>query len=180
MKSKIKTSSFIGFIFTAVLGTLLHFAFEKSGGNTIVAVVAPVNESVWEHLKLLFFPSILYFVIEFIIYGSSVKNFCSARLFSLFMGLIFIVVGFYVYTGIFGKDNFIVNILIFVVSVAITYAVSSKIMAEGKILLSDNYAIFFVLLATVLIILFMYFTFHPPMCELFRDPISEDFGIIVP
>ena len=45
-----------GILFTAIAGTLLHFAYEYSMENPLVAMFAPVNESTWEHMKLLFWP----------------------------------------------------------------------------------------------------------------------------
>ena len=45
-----------GFLFTGALGVLLHFLYEWSGGNTLAAAFSAVNESTWEHMKLLFFP----------------------------------------------------------------------------------------------------------------------------
>ncbi len=42
-----------GIVFTLIIGTLLHFVFEWSGRNFLVAFIAPTNESVFEHLKLL-------------------------------------------------------------------------------------------------------------------------------
>ena len=46
----------IGFVFVSVIGTLAHFVFEWSGNNTVVGLFCPINESPWEHLKLIFFP----------------------------------------------------------------------------------------------------------------------------
>lgn len=43
-------------VFCVVLGTLLHFTFQWSNQNYLVALFSAVNESVWEHLKLVFFP----------------------------------------------------------------------------------------------------------------------------
>ena len=40
----------------AFLGTLNHFLYFLSGQSPIIALFCPVNESVWEHLKLLYFP----------------------------------------------------------------------------------------------------------------------------
>lgn len=44
------------FLFISILGTLLHFTYEWSQNNAIVGLFSAVNESTWEHLKLLFFP----------------------------------------------------------------------------------------------------------------------------
>ena len=38
-----------------VLGALMHFAYNVFS-NPIVAVIAPVNESIFEHLKLVLYP----------------------------------------------------------------------------------------------------------------------------
>lgn len=37
-------------------GSLLHFAYELSGKNILIALIAPVNESVWEHSKMVLWP----------------------------------------------------------------------------------------------------------------------------
>ena len=38
-----------------LLGFLNHFLYQLSGGAAFIALICPINESVWEHLKLLFF-----------------------------------------------------------------------------------------------------------------------------
>lgn len=59
-------------IFVMILGTLLHFTFEWSGNSTFVASFSAVNESTWEHLKLLFFPMLLTTILGYFLIG---KNF---------------------------------------------------------------------------------------------------------
>ena len=49
-----------GFLFTGALGVLLHFLYEWSGGNTLAAAFSAVNESTWEHMKLLLIPVLFY------------------------------------------------------------------------------------------------------------------------
>lgn len=44
----------------APIGTALHFAYEWTGRNAIAAILAPLNESTWEHLKLAFWPMLLF------------------------------------------------------------------------------------------------------------------------
>ena len=45
----------LAFLLTALAGTALHFAYDWCL-SPLVGLFAPVNESVWEHLKLLFWP----------------------------------------------------------------------------------------------------------------------------
>lgn len=47
----------IGFIVISIVGTLLHFLYEMSGHNKIVAIFAAVNESTWEHIKIALTPT---------------------------------------------------------------------------------------------------------------------------
>ncbi len=64
MNKKIFRYTLSGILFTSILGTLSHFLYGWSGSRVLVGLFAPVNESVWEHMKLLFFPMLLYFVFE--------------------------------------------------------------------------------------------------------------------
>ena len=64
MSKKIKILEICGFIFTTSLGTLLHFMYEWSGKNSLVALFSNVNESTWEHLKLLFYPAFIFAIIQ--------------------------------------------------------------------------------------------------------------------
>ena len=52
-----------GFLFAATAGTLLHFVYDWSGGIPLVAAFSAVNESTWEHMKILFFPVFLFSVV---------------------------------------------------------------------------------------------------------------------
>ena len=68
-----------GFLFTGALGVLLHFLYEWSGGNTLAAAFSAVNESTWEHMKLLFFPMFVFSVFQVCIMGRNYPNFLAAR-----------------------------------------------------------------------------------------------------
>ncbi len=66
MKLAPRTNLICGILFTSVLGSLLHFVYEWTGENPLAALFSPVNESVFEHCKLLFFPALLYTLFEII------------------------------------------------------------------------------------------------------------------
>lgn len=120
----LKKSNKIGFFFVLILGTLLHFSFAWLREAPVAGLFSAVNESTWEHMKLLFFPSFLYFLWEYKKYGSSSKDLLTARTLGLFCGLAFIPVSFYTYTGVIGKGFFPVDIAIFAVSVFLTFYAS--------------------------------------------------------
>lgn len=59
----LKRCTIIGIIFVSAIGSLSHFLYDWSGQNHLVGLFTPVNESIWEHMKLLFFPMLLYSII---------------------------------------------------------------------------------------------------------------------
>ena len=54
-KEVLKKFTLGGILWTLVIGTLSHFFYQWSGENFLIGLLSPVNETVWEHLKLLFF-----------------------------------------------------------------------------------------------------------------------------
>lgn len=67
IRENLNFQTYFGIGFVLVLGTLSHFFFDWSGENRLVGIFAAVNESTWEHLKLLFFPALLFWVSEWIL-----------------------------------------------------------------------------------------------------------------
>lgn len=170
-----KGYSIIGFIFIAGLGSLLHFFYEWSGNNLIVGVLSAVNESTWEHLKLFYWPFVLFAGFEYIKYGKDICDFFCIKLKSLLLSFGFIVVFFYTYQGIIGFNIDALNIADFIIAVAIGRIYernanqSNSCTKTGRLIcLSSIIAIG---------ILFVVFTFVPPHIGLFRDPQSLTYGI---
>ena len=57
---QLKTTAIIGILFVLIVGTLSHYVYEWSGKAFLVGFFFPVSESTWEHMKLIFFPMLLY------------------------------------------------------------------------------------------------------------------------
>ena len=90
----------IGFLFVLVFGSILHFVYGWSGKNPSVALIAPINESTWEHLKLLLVPGLLYGIVEYFAIGRKIGGFVFTKFVAMLLGLLAIVILFYTYTGI--------------------------------------------------------------------------------
>ena len=103
----------LGIIFTVITGTLLHFVYDLSNGNPVVGLFAPINESVWEHLKLLFYPATLWITIGYKKFGKNNCNYLFPAFLGVVSGLITIPVLFYLYTFILKKDILVLDILIY-------------------------------------------------------------------
>ena len=173
---KLKKSQIVGFIFTVIFGTALHFAYEWSGRSPIVGVFGAVNESVWEHLKLLYVPMLLFGIAEYFLYGKKLPNFVQIRFLSILLGMAIIIVGFYTYTGIIGSHFLIVDIVLFILAVYVSYRYSYKMLRTDKFTSSftKGLAIMGLLFLVACAIVF---TFAPPHIKLFIDPLSGTYGI---
>ncbi|MCX6087642.1 MAG: DUF6512 family protein [Caldiserica bacterium] len=165
-----------GFLFIVITGSMLHFMFEWTGRLEWVALFAAVNESTWEHLKLAFFPSFIFALIEYPFIRNKVKNFSVAKTLSFYVIPLLIIALFYLYLVIFRKDSLFWDIFIFVFSVGIGQIVSYKILVSKEF--SKTVRSTFKVLFLVILIAFLFFTYLPPHNFLFKDPISGGYGII--
>ena len=161
-------------IFSIVLGTLLHFTYEWSGQNCIVAIFSSVNESTWEHLKLAFYPMLIILIIGYFYMG---KKYIFPQTIGILTTIAFITVFFYTYTGVIGKNIDILNISTFIIGIIIgeivTYLVFKNI-EKNSIDLLNKIAIAIIL---ALLFGFIIFTFNPPKINLFLDPVTNIYGI---
>lgn len=162
-----------GFIFTGVLGTLLHFLFDWTGGAVLAALFSAVNESIWEHMKLLFYPMLLFAGIEYRLWGKENPSFWCVKLAGILAGLALIPVVYYSYTGILGLSADWFNIAIFFLAAGVTYYLEAKLLERGLRCRFGGVAFFLLLLVAVA---FTVLTFLPPRIPLFQDPITGTYG----
>ena len=165
-----KGRKIFGIIICTIAGILLHFVYEWSGNNKIAGYISAVNESTWEHLKLLFIPVLFYTLFEYLVFKEKGTSFLFSRTLSLIMGMFFIVTAFYTISGIVGKTDMpAVNIGIYVIGVFITFLLTGII--EKSVFNTPKY--FDILAITVLLIfliLFIVFTYNPANIGLFKSP----------
>lgn len=161
----------------SALGTMLHFAYENLGG-IFWAVIGAVNESTWEHLKLIFWPSFVVGIIEYIVYGRGYKGFISVKVISIFIGMAAIVVLFYTYTGVLGFNIAAVDIGIFFISVLLSYVFMYWSLIKSK---NERFSTFcdicFAEATIAVALLFIIFTFNAPSIAVFRDPTDGSIGL---
>ena len=93
MKHKISLLKFeiISTIFIMILGTILHFTYSWSNNNPIIGTFSAVNESTWEHLKLIFFPMLLSTIFGTFYYKNTYQNYLYIKTKSILIAMSFIV-----------------------------------------------------------------------------------------
>lgn len=174
MKRDIPFWQFAGFALTTLAGTLLHFMYDWTNGNVLTAPFSGVNESTWEHMKLLYFPLLLFALFQSR-YFKEHENFWCVKLVGLLTGLVLIPALFYTYNGAIGKSPDWLNIGMFFVSAAVAFLVETRLFKKGNIPRKRPRLAFFVII--LIGVLFVAFTFITPKIPLFRDPLSGTYGL---
>ena len=174
MKRSIGLWQLLGFGVTSFGGTLLHFLYDWLGEAVWIAPISGVNESTWEHMKLLFWPMLIFAVVESFFFRDY-KNFWCVKLRGILLGLILIPVLFYTYNGIIGKSPDWLNIVIFFISAAISYIYENRLFNAEKVCLKEQKLSVAVLI--LIAVLFVVFTFATPKIGIFRDPLTGTYGI---
>lgn len=118
---KLKLYLMLGFLFTSVLGSLAHFFYQWSNQNIIVGLFTPINESTWEHMKLLFFPALLWAYFMHQKFKSEFPRILCNILTGVLVGTWAIPIIFYLYTGLLGFHLLALDIGTFIVSVGIAF-----------------------------------------------------------
>lgn len=173
---KTENSQIAGFIFTVILGTLLHFTYQWSDENVLVGTFSAVNESMWEHLKLLIVPMLIFGVVEYFKFGRDLSNFLPVRFISILLGIAVIIGAVNIYMGIIGKHFLLVDILIFIGAVYAAYRFSFQELGKNKYA-SDNARRLAIIGIIFLVACTVIFTFYPPEINLFMDPRNGSYGI---
>lgn len=162
----------IAFLIISALGTIGHFIYEWSGNNYYLGFIFPVNESTWEHLKLLFFPAILYFTIAYLKLETKPENYLQASVFSILFGMLVIVTLFYTIRGILGFNVDFVNIGIYYVGVIATLVKRQDILNHNKFDL-PIFKYIAVLLLILFTLAFIIWSYKPPTLGIFKNPLIE-------
>lgn len=167
MNKKLFFYTIIGILFVSITGTLLHFVYEWSGNNFFVGLIAPVNESIWEHVKLLFFPMLLYSLFMNHQLKAEYPCITSALLIGIIAGSMLIPGIFYMYTGILGFHLTFLDIAIFFISVIIAFILVYNFTLNCNM---KEYTLFLKVTVSILLLLFFVFTYYPPHIALFASP----------
>jgi len=174
MNKKIFGWSIWGAILVTITGTLLHFGY-SSTNNFWVGFIAPINESVWEHMKLVFYPVLFFSVIEWLTYSKKPDKFWFSVLLQEFIGIAFIMIFFYTYTSLVRHSILAFDIGSFVLAIVLAKIVHFQLLTKKSNFAISNFVAVTYLLA--LLTFFVICTVNPPRNRIFIDPNENTYGI---
>ncbi len=173
MKRSTDIPQWIGFGVASAGGTLLHFLYGWLGKAAWIAPFSGVNESTWEHMKLLFWPTFLYAIVQYFFFRDR-EDFWCIKLRGIFLGLTLIPILFYTYNGVIGKSPGWINIAIFFISAAALYIYETRLFDSDKASCRSPKTAFALL--CIIGFLFALFSFRTPELGIFLDPITGTYG----
>ncbi len=162
-----------------IVGGLSHFAFGLSGQSPAVAIFAPVNESIWEHLKMSFWAPLVWWIIGYFVlsdkYGIPACGWFSACAVALYFNVIFVTAFYYTYTGAFGFHSVVIDILSFLLSLILGHVLAVHVYKYWGF--RQKACIYPFILIALLTAAFAVFTFFSPHIPLFYDLSAGHYGI---
>lgn len=170
----LKQVKMIGVLGIFILCFLTHYIYEMFP-NDLFAIFFPVNESIWEHMKMLFSTTIIYGVFEFILlryFKIKFNNFFFSLWIMGIAGIIIYLALFMPLYYIFGENKIIVFLILIITIMLmelISYFILNAHPRKNKILP--------IILIGVTYVIFGYLTYYPPEFDLFYDTLEEKYGI---
>lgn len=157
----------------------LHFVFGWTGKNIVTGLFTPVNESPWEHLKLTFWPILIWWIIGYLLFlrrkEAGFARFAVTCAVSQFVCAVFIESFFYTYTGALGVESLIVDIISIFLGLLFAILLARHVYKHIK---PGMFAAFIAMLIILFIAaVLLYFTFYPPHLPIFMDPPTGTYGI---
>lgn len=166
---QLKRFTMIGFIAVLITGSLSHFVYEWTGNNPVAGLFTPVNESVWEHMKLLFFPMLIFSLFLIFRFRREYPCIPSSFFFGILVGTWLIPAFYYAYIFLLGKDIFLLDMGTFILSVLVAFLLSYRLTLSCRL---KPFTLLLAGLTCILFACFILFTYHPPSCKIFQDPTS--------
>ena len=176
VRKNLRRWEILGFVFVGAMGTLLHYVFEWTGGNTLAAAFAGVNDSTWEHMKLLYVPYFVFTMVQFTVFAEPYRNFFAVKAAAGLVGLLVIPLLHYTIAGMFGAPPTWLDVAIFFLADAAMY-VASYLLLNAFVLRGSPWQIAGFAVLWALMFAFVFFTYRTPRLPLFRDPTTFQYGI---
>lgn len=158
-----------GILFTVIVGTLLHFTYDWLNQNVLVGFFAPINESVWEHLKLGFYSLLLFAIIAYPKVKDKVNNYLFGIGLSVLILNIIIIFIFYTYTSFTHSSILFVDISSYVLACIVAMFVFYKVITLPSLPLYFNNVGLCIIVVGIL--LFAFFSLYPPKLPIFISPV---------
>ena len=161
----------INSIIIFVISVLIH-SFYNLLPNDFTLIFFPINESIWEHMKMIFTSYMIFLLIKFI-FNKLDKNDLSATIISsIFNIIIFLIIYIPIYK-LFG-EHIVVTLIVYFITILLSNILWKK-LTNKKISKKTNNL--FGITIIVIYLIFTYLSFYPLNNSIFYDETNNKHGI---
>ena len=160
-----------GVLTVAILGTVLHFLYDWTGESGVVKPFSAIDESTWQHMKILYVPMLLFGVVQWFFFRHEYPCFFAVKLVGIVVGIVFIPMAFYTYNGAFGKSPDWLNISIFMWTDICAYALEYALFRRRAVGCKKVWNILSLCAILAIGVLFVVLTYLPPNLPIFISPV---------
>lgn len=164
----------ISIFVVSIAGTVLHFLYDFFNHNKFVGLFSAVNESTWEHMKICLTPTIIWSFVDCMKYGSN-NNYFLAKFICLSSIVFLMPAMFYGYKFLFKKNSVFYNISSFYVVIIVSQLLFFNLLKINMI--NDLIVVLSCVGIFIILICYFLFTFKPPKNFLFKDPVTNKYGL---
>lgn len=159
-------------IFSSILifliSSIVHNLFDTFPNN-ITLIFSPINESIWEHMKMIFTSYMIFLIIKYIYYKIKDVNTSGIIFNEVVLSIINIIIFLIIYLPLyylFG-ENLIVTLIIYFITILITrnFNIRKGLNLQGLVLIITIYSVF------------TYLSYNPLKLDIFRDPTNNTYGL---
>lgn len=174
LMDKIVTLELIGIPIIFLLGSIFHFMYKYGGKKLWMIIFSPVNESIWEHIKIAFFPGLIYAIFQFLILEENVYRILTTEIIGIYVMILFILIAEWIYPKILKKNVLILDLAVFLIAIILSQITSYYLYTN---------TLFELPLGAILLIIFgqsavfTILSLKPIKLPLFRDSVDGKYGI---
>lgn len=159
-----------------ILNFFFHFGYDWLP-NTLFSIFFPVNESIFEHMKMIFSSVIFYGIIDYFILKKNNINTNSIIFSTLITSLSTVGIFLIIWLPLFYKlvENMFLTITMLFISI-----VTGQIINYFLIKKEIHFRYSSIISTSIIILIYVvlaYLTYNPPKIELFFDSKEEKYGI---
>ena len=161
----------INTIIIFVISVLIHSFYELLP-NFLTSIFFPTNESIWEHMKMIFTSYMLFLLLKFVFNKSSKNDLFATVTSALFNIVIFLIIYIPIY-NLFG-EHLVLTLIIYFITILISNILWAKFTKKE---INKKYNNLFFIPIIIVYIIFVYLTYNPIKSPIFYDKVNEKYGI---
>jgi len=165
----------IGAIFIFLIGFIIHNLYDWFP-NILISIISPVNESIFEHIKLIFTSYIIWLIVKYFIYKNNNLEENNLILKEVITTLFSIILFLIIFLPIYNKfgENLFITLFIYFISITISQILNYFITIKKESRILDIIGVGIII---IFYIITTYLTYKPPINDFFLDPTNNSYGL---